>query len=84
MHIGKVITLQSQQQSHQQQYHHWKELGSYFWLERKMLGIVTVSGLIYNVGMLAGPWFDGQLAQCLYDIVQGEQSASDMYRLCLN
>lgn len=48
-----------------------------------MLGIVTVSGLIYNVGMLAGPWFDGQLAQCLYDIVQGEQSASDMYRLCL-
>ena len=78
MHIGKVITLQSQQQTQ-----HWKELGSYFWQERKMLGIVTVSGLIYNVGMLAGPWFDGQLAQCLYDIVQGEQSASDMYRLCL-
>lgn len=78
MHIGKVITLQSQQQTQ-----HWKELGSYFWQERKMLGIVTVSGLIYNVGMLAGPWFDGQLAQCLYDIVQGKQSASDMYRLCL-
>ena len=78
MHIGKVITLQSQQQTQ-----HWKELGSYFWQERKMLGIVTVSGLIYNVGMLAGPWFDGRLAQCLYDIVQGKQSASDMYRLCL-
>ena len=37
MHIGKVITLQSQQQTQ-----HWKELGSYFWQERKMMGIVTV------------------------------------------
>lgn len=48
-----------------------------------MLCVVTVSGLVYNIGMLASPWFDGQLAQCFYDIVQGEKSAPDMYRLCL-
>ncbi|RGS72131.1 ABC transporter ATP-binding protein [Mitsuokella sp. AF21-1AC] len=54
----------------------------YFQQEKRPLAIVTASGLLYNVGMIASPWFDGQLAQGLYDIFGGHSTASDMYRLC--
>lgn len=55
----------------------------YFYHEKKLLLIVTLSGILYNVGMIAGPWFDGQLAQYLYDIFGGIRTAADMYALCL-
>ena len=55
----------------------------YFLKEKKLLFIITLSGLCYNVGMIAGPWFDGQLAQSLYDMFGGTKEASDMYALCL-
>ena len=55
----------------------------YFLKEKKLLLIITLSGLFYNVGMIAGPWFDGQLAQYLYDMFGGTKEASDMYALCL-
>ena len=45
---------------------------SYFRLEIVPLMIVTVSGILYNVGMVAGPYFEGQMAQCLYDIIKGK------------
>ena len=41
----------------------------YFKREWKLLCAVTVSGIVYNVGMTAGPWFEGQLAQRLCDII---------------
>lgn len=56
----------------------------YFYHEKKLLLIVTLSGILYNVGMIAAPWFDGQLAQCLYDIFAGNRTAADMYVLCLS
>lgn len=34
---------------------------SYFQEEWKILFFVTVSGLIYNLGLLAGPWFEGKM-----------------------
>lgn len=40
------------------------QIGSYFRMEWLSLALVTVSGLIYNVGLLATPWFEGRLAQC--------------------
>ena len=45
-------------------------IGSYFLAEWLTLTLVTISGLIYNLGLLAGPWFEGRLAQCLADILQ--------------
>ena len=33
---------------------------SYFRTEWKVLLAVTFSGLIYNLGLLAGPWFEGK------------------------
>ena len=32
-------------------------IGSYFRMEWLSLALVTASGLIYNVGLLATPWF---------------------------
>lgn len=44
---------------------------SYFHENRRVLAAVTVSGLIYNLGLLAGPWFEGRMAGCLADILNG-------------
>lgn len=35
-----------------------------------MLAIITASGLIYNLGLLAGPWFEGRMAETLVHILQ--------------
>ena len=38
-------------------------VSGYFRMEWRALAPVTVSGLIYNVGLLAEPWFEGRLAR---------------------
>ena len=59
------------------------QIGSYFRAEWLPLALVTVSGLIYNVGLLAAPWFEGRLAQCLADILGGSATAAQMAVLVL-
>ena len=59
------------------------QIGSYFRAEWLPLALVTVSGLIYNVGLLAAPWFEGRLAQCLADILGGSETAAKMAVLVL-
>lgn len=59
------------------------QVRSYFRLEAPVLAVVTVTGILYNIGMGAGPYFEGQLAQCLYDIYQGEAPASAMAQLAV-
>ena len=49
---------------------------SYFRLEWLPLAFVTLSGLVYNIGLLATPWFEGRLAQCLADILGGSETAA--------
>lgn len=44
---------------------------SYFALETQPLLVVTVTGLLYNVGLAAGPLLEGRLIQCLLDILRG-------------
>lgn len=51
---------------------------SYFRVEWKVLFAVTVSGLIYNLGLLGGPWFEGQMTGCLVDILNGSGQFADM------
>lgn len=55
----------------------------YFRAEWWSLLLVTVSGLIYNLGLLAGPWFEGQMTGCLIRILQGNGTFSDMLTLIL-
>lgn len=54
------------------------QLGSYFKMEWVSLLFVTASGLFYNVGMIAGPYFEGKLAQCLLDIMTKKKTVRDM------
>ena len=56
---------------------------SYFLKEWKVLLAVTISGLIYNIGLLAGPWFEGKMTGCLVDILKGADLFSDMLVLVL-
>ena len=51
---------------------------SYFKVEWKVLLAVTVSGLICNLGLLAGLWFEGRMTGCLVDILNGLGQFSDM------
>lgn len=56
---------------------------SYFRAEWRVLLAVTVSGLIYNIGLLAGPWFEGRMTGCLVDILKGFGHFGDMLTLVL-
>ena len=56
---------------------------SYFKAEWRVLAAVTVSGLIYNLGLLAGPWFEGRMTGCLVDILGGRSGFYDMLVLVI-
>lgn len=58
-------------------------MSAYFRQEWLPLTFITLSGLLYNVGLLAGPWFEGSMAQCLADILGGNQQAAAMTLLVL-
>lgn len=53
----------------------------YFRAEWKVLALITVSGLIYNLGLMAGPWFEGKMAGCLMQILTGTEHFPAMLRL---
>lgn len=59
------------------------KIGSYFRMEWLSLTFVTLFGIFYNVGLLASPWFEGHLAQCLADILGGNEKAGTMAMLVL-
>ena len=56
---------------------------SYFKAEWVTLAAVTVSGLIYNIGLLAAPWFEGRMAGRLVDILGGSGALPSMLRLAV-
>lgn len=60
-----------------------ERITTYFRLEKWTLAVITVTGIFYNAGMTAGPWFEGQLAQRLVDIIAGKKTFSDMVLLAL-
>ena len=53
----------------------------YFREEWKVLALITVSGLIYNLGLMAGPWFEGKMAGCLMRILSGAERLPAMLQL---
>lgn len=58
-------------------------VSAYFKAEWLPLLFVTISGLVYNFGLLAGPWFEGKLAQCLADMLGGSETAAAMTSLVI-
>ena len=56
----------------------------YFKCEWKILLIITVSGIIYNLGILAGPLFEGKMTGCLVDILGGNAGFSKMIMLVVS
>lgn len=63
---------------------HSDNIFSYFISEWKVLLFITLTGLIYNIGLLAGPWFEGQMAQCLVEIIKGSKTISAMITLAIS
>lgn len=56
---------------------------SYFKAEWRALLIVTISGLIYNIGLLAGPWFAGTMTGYLVEVLNGTGQFSGMLMLVI-
>ena len=56
---------------------------SYFKAEWRALLIVTVSGLIYNIGLLTGPWFEGTMTGYLVEVLNGTGQFSGMLMLVI-
>lgn len=54
---------------------------SYFRPEKKVLLLIAIGGIGFNGGMIAGPYFEGRLAQCLYECIQGQADSRDMLKL---
>ena len=55
----------------------------YFTAEKKTLTVVTISGLLYNAGLLAGPLFEGRLVGTLQNVLHGTETADRMALLAL-
>ena len=53
-----------------------KTIYDYFKMEWKTLLIVTITGIIYNIGLVLVPFFEGKLTGCLYAILQKRASSS--------
>ena len=47
------------------------QIGYYFRQEKWLLLVVAATGILYNAGMVAGPWFEGRMVQYLSDILTG-------------
>ena len=56
---------------------------SYFKKEWKSLTIVTITGLIYNFGLILGPYFEGKLTQSIYDYFQQSISFQTIVKIVL-
>lgn len=54
------------------------KIASYFRAEWFSMTFIVLSGLFYNVGLLAAPQFEGKLAQRLADILGGSETAAAM------
>lgn len=54
------------------------KIGEYFRAEWAALVIITISGLIYNIGLMEVTIFEGKLAQCLYDVLGERKTIADM------
>lgn len=55
----------------------------YFKKEWKSLTIVTITGLIYNFGLILGPYFEGKLTQSIYDYFQQDISFQTIVKIVL-
>ena len=66
------------------QRNHPDRILTYFKMQWPILLAVTVSGLIYNVGLLAGPWYEGQMTGCLVNILGGSAGYRDMLVLVIS
>jgi len=54
---------------------------SYIKAEKPIIALIVCGGTFFNAGMTAGPYFEGRLAQCLYECINGTKTYQDMLAL---
>ncbi len=56
-------------------------ISTYFKANKGYLALITITGLIYNAGLLTAPYFEGQLVGTLAEIVKGNEGLAAMVKL---
>ena len=74
----KAAEMQQTKKNSSKKIEHPDRIIEYFKEEWVVLLAVTISGMIYNVGLLAGPWFEGKMTGCLVNILGGSETFADM------
>lgn len=60
-----------------------QKISSYFKSEYKFLILISIAGIIYNVGLIATPLFEGQLAQYLYEVLKKQKTFFEVVKLAI-
>jgi ATP-binding cassette subfamily B multidrug efflux pump len=55
-------------------------IASYFLAQKPMLLVITLTGIGYNTGVAAGPWFEGQIALHFVRFLKGSGTAQRVVR----
>ncbi len=58
-----------------------KDILPYIKKEKKALIIVTITGLIYNIGLIANPYFEGRLVGIVASILDHKASYNDVLKI---
>lgn len=81
--VGEGLVTARSKQSASDQGEGAPRLAPFVRREWRTLVVVAVTGVVYNVGMVAGPWLEGLLAQRLADILAGNLLPQTMVPLAL-
>ncbi|MGN0818862.1 MAG: ABC transporter ATP-binding protein [Christensenellaceae bacterium] len=54
------------------------DIRRFIFADKGLIALIAVTGTLFNVGLIFIPYFEGQLAQCLYDIILKEKVFKDM------
>lgn len=60
-----------------------KNILVYFKQEKKAVIIVTITGLIYNIGLIANPYFEGRLVGIVADILNNKATYIDVLKIVI-
>lgn len=54
------------------------DIWRFIFADKGLIALIAVTGTVFNVGLIFIPYFEGQLAQCLYDIILKDKVFKDM------
>ncbi len=58
-----------------------KTLKNYIFSQSSSIRVITVTGILYNIGMIVGPWFEGRIAQGIGELISQKRTYQSLVLL---